>query len=101
MNVTSLTLKNAEIEKLKLFISNEGLKETKPTNKYEMLRVKDGKISIVLYSSGKLVHNGSDESKKVVDAVLEREELYDYILGSDETGKGEWPFGCGCNSLIP
>lgn len=53
-----------------------------------MLRVKDEKISIVLYKSGKMVHNGSDESEGVVDAVLEREDLYDYILGSDETGKG-------------
>ena len=90
MKVTSLTLKDEEIEKLKIFISKKGLKKVRPNNKYEMLRVKDEKISIVLYKSGKLVHNGSDESKGVVDAVLKREDLYDYILGSDETGKGEW-----------
>ena len=90
MKVTSLTLNAHEIENLKSFISQRGLKKAIPTTEYELLRVKDGNISIVLYKSGKLVHNGSEDSKRVTNAILEREEVYDYILGSDETGKGEW-----------
>ena len=90
MKITSLTINAHEIENLKSFISQKGLKKVDVTNEYELLRVKDGNISIVLYKSGKLVHNGSDDSKIVINAILEREEVYDYILGSDETGKGEW-----------
>ena len=87
---TSLTLNNNEIKNLKNLISKRRLKEINPTTKYELLRVKNGKINIVLYKSGKLVYNNSADSKMLINAVLEKEKTYDYILGSDETGKGEW-----------
>ncbi len=90
MKITSLNVNAHEIENLKSFISQKGLKKVDVTTEYELLRVKDGNISIVLYKSGKLVHNGSDDSKRIINAILEREEIYDYVLGSDETGKGEW-----------
>ena len=52
--------------------------------------IKDGKVMIVVYKSGKVVHNGSEESEKILHEILKREDKYDFILGSDETGKGEW-----------
>jgi ribonuclease HIII len=87
---TSLLLEKDEIERMKCLIEEKNLKKANLTNKYELLRVKDKDLNIVLYSSGKLVHNGTDGSIKFVDAILRKEENYDYILGSDEAGKGEW-----------
>ncbi|MFQ5814927.1 MAG: hypothetical protein ACE5G7_00330, partial [Candidatus Hydrothermarchaeaceae archaeon] len=61
-----------------------------PTNEYELLRVRDGDVFLVVYKSGTVVHNGSRASQQVLDAILKRKEAFEYILGSDETGKGEW-----------
>jgi len=55
-----------------------------------LLRIKDGDVFIVVYKSGKIVHNDSKASQQVLDVILKKEEAYDYVLGSDETGKGEW-----------
>ena len=79
MKITSLTIKAPEIENLKSFISKKGLEKADPINEYELLRVKDGTINITLYKSGKLVHNGSDHSKMVINAILEREEISNHI----------------------
>lgn len=90
MGITSIIIKEEEVENLKRLIHEYKLKTIPVTNEYESLRVKDREINIILYKSGKLVYNGSDSSKKILYTVLQREEVYDYILGSDETGKGEW-----------
>lgn len=90
METISIIIDIHEIQSLKNFILENNLKTTPITNDYELLRVKDGAINIILYKSGKLVYNGSDESKKVLDVILSKKEGYDYYLGSDETGKGEW-----------
>jgi ribonuclease HIII len=44
----------------------------------------------VAYKTGKLVHNGSDETKRLLDQIMTREGEFDYVVGTDETGKGEW-----------
>lgn len=85
----SLEIDKSEIEELKKLVQKKGLKKVRSKTEYELLRIKDGKISIVVYTSGKVVHNGSKESQQVIDAILKKEQ-YDYILGSDEAGKGEW-----------
>ncbi len=86
----SLLLDKEEIERVKCLIEEKNLKKTNITNEYELLRVNDKDLNIILYKSGKLVYNGSDASIEFLDAILRKEENYDYILGSDETGKGEW-----------
>ena len=86
----SLLLDKEEIERVKCFIEEKNLKKVDITNQYELLRVKDKDLNIILYKSGKLVYNKNDDSIKFLDAILRKEENYDYILGSDETGKGEW-----------
>jgi len=90
MSPISLALDKSEIEELKNYVQKIGLKKVRPKTEYELLRIKDGKISIVVYTSGKVVHNGTKESQQVIDAILKKEKTYDYILGSDEAGKGEW-----------
>jgi len=90
MSPISLALDKSEIEELKNYVQKIGLKKVRPKTEYELLRIKDGKISIVVYKSGKVVHNGTKESQQVIDAILKKEQIYDFILGSDEAGKGEW-----------
>ncbi len=86
----SLLLDAEEIKRTKHLIEEKHLKKVNITNEYELLRVKDKDLNIVLYKSGKLVHNGNTASIEFLNAILRKEENYDYILGSDETGKGEW-----------
>ncbi len=103
MTSFSLSLNNQEIKLLEDLIEKKGLKTRDLTNPYELLRIKDQHLNIVVYKSGKLVHNGSDASGKILDAILIKEENYDYILGSDETGKGEWygPLVVAATALSP
>lgn len=90
MKITSLIIDNYEIEKLKNLIKVNKLKTTPPTSEHELLRIDDGEIRVILYKSGKLVYNDSEASRKILDIILKKEDKYDYVLGSDETGKGEW-----------
>ncbi|MGB9202181.1 hypothetical protein [Methanobacterium sp.] len=86
----SLLLDAEEIKRTEHLVNEKHLKKANLTNEYELLRVKDKNLNIVLYKSGKLVHNGNNASIEFLNAILKKEEKYDYILGSDETGKGEW-----------
>ncbi len=88
--MNSLTLSDGEIGRLKECISYKNLKNVPVTNEYEILRVKDQNVNLILYSSGKLVFNESSKTLDILNSILEMEEGYDYFLGSDETGKGEW-----------
>jgi ribonuclease HIII len=99
----SLNLTTEELEELEEFIIRHSWVRDEPKNEYELLRVKDDKVGIIVYKSGKLVHNGSEESKRVLREVLRSEKDYDYLLGSDETGKGEWygPLVVCCIALEP
>lgn len=100
---SSISISFDELERLKAYILKNGLKREKVKNQYELLRIKDEKISLIVYKSGKLVHNGSEESKIILREILKSETRYDYMLGSDETGKGEWygPLVACCVALEP
>jgi len=87
---TSISIDISELEKLKDYILKTGMKRAQPKNEYELLRIEDGDINIIVYKSGKLVHNDTEASQNVIQAILSREKEYDFIIGSDEVGKGEW-----------
>ncbi len=99
----SLSISISELEKLRNAILETGLKRSNPKNEYELLRIEDADISIVVYKSGKVVHNDTEASRRVIDKILERERDYDLLLGSDEVGKGEWygPLVVVCAALTP
>lgn len=86
----SISIDVDELGRLRSYILARNLKRVSTTNQYELLRIKDGEIDIVVYKTGKLVHNNSAASKGIVDFILTRERSFDYLLGSDEVGKGEW-----------
>lgn len=86
----SISIDVDELGRLRNCILSRNLKRAQITNEYELLRIRDGQVDIVVYKSGKLVHNGSSASQEIVDFILTRERTFDYLIGSDEVGKGEW-----------
>jgi ribonuclease HIII len=90
MAINSLILSNNEIRNLKTIIKQNGLNNQNITSEYELLRVKDKNINLILYKTGKLVFNDTSETLNMLNSSLKLETGYDYFLGSDETGKGEW-----------
>jgi ribonuclease HIII len=99
----SMNISLTELEKLRNKILAESLKRVEPKSDYELLRIEDGEVNIIVYKSGKLVHNDSEASRRIIDSILERERKYDFLLGSDEVGKGEWygPLVVVCAALSP
>lgn len=106
----SVALSFFEIER---FINVTGDLRHENPHQYERVRIKDGSIVFILYSSGKLVYNDNDETLELLDKILEKREYvgdikdsenndfkvndsisildnYQFTVGSDETGKGEW-----------
>jgi ribonuclease HIII len=58
---------------------------------------------MILYSSGRLVHDGSPAAKKLLEGVLEAAGGFDLFFGADEAGKGEWygPLVVACAAVRP
>ncbi len=86
----SITLSEKESQALINEVTKRGLRREQPKSDYELLRVKDGIVFLVLYKSGKLVQNGTDATMHLLESVIERKSEFDYMIGTDETGKGEW-----------
>jgi len=99
----SVSINPEELARLRNYILSHGLKKVPTTSQYELLRIEDGEAKIVVYKSGKLVHNDSMASREIVNYILSREREFDYLLGSDEVGKGEWygPLVTSCAALTP
>jgi ribonuclease HIII len=99
----SLALSEEELDKLKQRLLQSDLERVQPKSQYEALRISDGDIQLVVYKSGKVVHNNSNESRKLLNEVLSVEASYDYLIGTDEVGKGEWygPLVVACIALTP
>jgi len=88
-------------EKLPL---TDGFEAVKPTNKYETLRGRlDGSL-IIVYSTGKVVYERSETTRRIIEAsAYEATKDEGTILGSDEAGKGEviGPMVVGAACLNP
>ncbi|MHA2006315.1 MAG: hypothetical protein ACXACO_10225 [Promethearchaeota archaeon] len=90
----SIKLDENQIKQLIDIISRKGIPLTKGSSDYELYRIKTDDIFIVIYHSGSVVYKDSnlineifEDFKKKSDKDL---EAYDYFIGSDEVGKGEW-----------
>jgi len=86
----TISISPSELLKLRNHILAGNIKTVRPRSEYELLRIEDEDLSVVVYKSGKLVHNDTEASRRLIDRILERERDYDFLLGSDEVGKGEW-----------
>lgn len=119
----SVTLTQSEINHF-IDISKNLHHET--PHQYERMRIKDGRIVLILYNTGKLVYNDNDECISIINSIVGENkdflessydgkeasnysknhslkenksksnnsiiipDYYEYTIGSDETGKGEW-----------
>jgi ribonuclease HIII len=99
----SIALSNVELDKLKKQILRSNLKKVEPKSQHEALRVSDGDIQLIVYKSGKIVHNNARDTRKLLKEILTAEASYDYLVGSDEVGKGEWygPLVVACIAMTP
>lgn len=83
-------------------------------HRYESIRIKDEGVVFILYNSGMLTYNENKKTLSILSDILESHEYfreheekhdnthnfhqynqsltrnYQFIIGSDETGKGEW-----------
>ncbi|MBN2014637.1 MAG: hypothetical protein JW778_05610 [Candidatus Altiarchaeota archaeon] len=98
----SITLSGEEIRKLRKYVGEHSLKEVPVKSEHELFRVKDKGVELILYRSGKLVYEDNKETIRVLDEIMETED-YDFLLGTDEAGKGEWygPLVVECVALKP
>jgi ribonuclease HIII len=99
----SIKLGKEEIARLRERLTSHCLKLVSVKSTYELLRVDDGVTLMILYSSGKLVHNESAAAEQIVCEVVGMDHSFDMLLGSDEAGKGEWygPLVAVCAAAKP
>lgn len=86
----SIQLSKSEADKLENIILKKSINTQSTKSQYEKLRVKQGNLNFILYNSLKLVFNDSNEMSELLNDLIIKEEIFDYFIGSDETGKGEW-----------
>lgn len=84
----SIALSQKEIDNLTKEVRTRNLKKVPVVNKYELLRVKDRDIFFVLYSTRKMVFQESVGISNFLSSILIQQD--DTVIGTDETGKGEW-----------
>lgn len=69
------------------------ISEVATTNQYELFRLRCEGGSIVAYTSGKIVASGQT-CEALLQGMMRKldfeESEHDFIIGSDEAGKGEW-----------
>lgn len=90
MTAISLYLSTEEITRLQGRLRELNLRELPLKSPHELLRIKQGEVQLVVYKSGSVVHNGSQASQELVHSILTVDKAYDFVIGSDEAGKGEW-----------
>lgn len=87
------------------YVRRKGLREIKVKSRYEIFRIDDQErdVRIIAYKTGRVVHNDTDSSKDIIRKIIKIERGYDYVLGTDEAGKGEWygPLVVECVALTP
>lgn len=88
--MASIKIDINELKKLNEVVHKNKLRKVPVKSEHEILRVKDKNINLIVYKSGKIVYNDNEDSKGIISSILKKDIEYDYLLGSDETGKGEW-----------
>lgn len=99
----SSTLSIQELNKLKGLVVENNLNKEPLTNNYELIRIRDNGIKIIVYTSGKIVYEDNPETMALIDQIFENKTKFDYEIGTDEVGKGEWygPLVVVCAALKP
>ncbi len=101
----SIVLDVNESEDLHKALKKHRFKEIAVKSEHESYRFDDpvNSIFVIGYKTGKVVYREGDVLKQLIGEAVKAEEGFDYVIGTDETGKGEWfgPLVVACIALEP
>lgn len=101
----SVLLSPGELKELCRLLTEKKVKEIEVKSPHEVYRFDDKICGIFLvgYRSGNLVYREGDAVKELLKDFLSEDDEYDYVIGTDEAGKGEWygPLVVACIALKP
>jgi ribonuclease HIII len=101
----SILLDAAEAKALGHLLRKHAIGEIAVKSEHEEYRFDDKRkgILVIGYKTGKIVYKDGDVLKELIGETVKKEEGYDYYLGTDEAGKGEWygPLVVFCVALAP
>jgi ribonuclease HIII len=101
----SVILGEDEIKKLYSILKRHRFKEIDSKSEHESYRFddKENSVFVVCYRTGKVVYRDGDVLRQLIGEAMKAEEGYDYVIGTDEAGKGEWygPLVVACVALDP
>lgn len=101
----SILLSPGELKELRCLLTEKKITEIDVKSPHEIYRFDDRicGIFIVGYKSGNLVYREGDAVKELLKDFLSQDDEYDYVIGTDEAGKGEWygPLVVACVALKP
>ena len=101
----SISLDPTELKTLGDLLRKHGIKEISAKSGHEEYRFEDRRkdILVIGYRTGKVVYREGDILKELIDRAVKKEEGFDYFLGTDEAGKGEWygPLVVVCTAIAP
>jgi hypothetical protein len=60
-------------------VTNHFSKKVEPKSEHEALRISAGDIYLIVYKSGKIVHNDAPDTGKLLNEILTVEAFYDYL----------------------
>ena len=90
----SLSLKPEQIKFLINILKKNGIELSKSENEKELCRISQNDIFLIVYNTGTIVFKESEITSKIIgelkDRIPKSYKEFDYYIGSDETGKGEW-----------
>src|SRR5438445_1622212 len=86
----SLTISLEEAIRLRNALVHRGLEVGPPHNQDEVFSVNADTIEMTVFKNGTIVYKNTVEGERLIREVLLIESGYDFFVGSDEAGKGEW-----------
>jgi ribonuclease HIII len=75
----SIAFSKVELDKLRKQVLRSNLKKVEPKSEHEALRISDDDIQLIVYKSGKIVHNDAPDTRKLLNEILTVEAFYDYL----------------------
>lgn len=101
----SIMLSPEELKELRTVLKEKKIEEIEVKSPHEVYRFDDKRFGVFLvgYKSGNVVYREGDAVAEVLKDFLLGGDEYDYVIGTDEAGKGEWygPLVVACVALKP
>jgi ribonuclease HIII len=86
----SIKLSSSEVSQLKNYLKEQGIEKEELKSEDEDLRIKYQDYNFILYKSKSLVFKDNKETIDLLEKFLKKTSSFNFVIGADETGKGEW-----------